>query len=201
MRASFTLPLFPLESTVLFPGQRLVVGKPDLSSAPVVERARDFGDAVVAALRDGDSVHDVGVMALIVNPGEDGQELRGIARCRLLSIKPDEVPIATAERFPEVAVDTARVGATTRLLRACYLRLCRRFGREAHMPRDENDLSSLTWTLTPELGLAVEQQQGFLVVPDPWTRGRLLLAAMRELEKKERFLRPWAHLRANAAWN
>ena len=32
-------------------------------------------------------------------------------------------------------------------------------------------------------------------------RGRLLLAAVRELEKRERFVRRWSHLRAGTPWN
>jgi hypothetical protein len=64
-----------------------------------------------------------------------------------------------------------------------------------------SDLSSLTWRITAGLGLSAEQQQGFLNVPDAVTRGRLLLVALRELEKRERFLRPWAHMRAGAEWN
>jgi hypothetical protein len=65
----------------------------------------------------------------------------------------------------------------------------------------QNDLSGLTWRITAELGLSTEQQQSFLSVPDPLTRGKLLLVAVRELERRERFLRRWAHLRSTTPWN
>ena len=65
----------------------------------------------------------------------------------------------------------------------------------------QHDLSTLTWRITAELGLTAEQQQNFLNVPDPLTRGRLLLLAVRELERRERFLRRWAHLRNTTSWN
>jgi Lon protease-like protein len=201
MRGSFALPLFPLESNVLLPGQRLALGESTSMTAAVLERARDFGDAVVASLVDGDSVHEIGVTAMVSGCKEEAPELCGIARCRLLSVRPDGVPIVTVQSYPEVAPAGARAESTTRLLRACYLRYCERFGREVKLPQNDDDLSALTWELTAQLGLGADQQQGFLVVPDAWTRGRLLLAAIRELELKERFLRPWAWLRSAAQWN
>jgi Lon protease-like protein len=201
MGAAFVLPLLPLDSAVLLPGQRIDLGHVRGLTGAVVERAQQFGSTLVASLRDGDSVHDIGVAALVSEDRERGLELRGVSRCRLLAIRTDDVPIVTAERFPEAATTGERSQSTARLLRARYLHMCRTFGREPHLHGRSEELSALTLTVAADLGLAAEQQQGFLVVPDAFTRGRLLLAAMRELELKERFLRPWARLRSVSQWN
>ena len=113
MRGSFVLPLFPLEASVLLPGQHLALGDSGLLGA-VLERARDFGDAVVTSLRDGDSVHDVGVTAMVSGFSGESPELCGVSRCRLLSIRKDEVPIVTALRYPEAARVGARTQSTAR---------------------------------------------------------------------------------------
>lgn len=200
MRANFVLPLYPLENAVLLPGETLAAPPPDQWSGNVAEGMRGFGGAVVASLVDGDSVHEVGVTALVVQ-GQNSPTLQGVARCRLLELVESETPLVRAERFPEPRPRTEKAFALQRLLDAHYRRLCVRLDRRPADEQGKSDLSSLTWRITAGLGLSAEQQQGFLNVPDAVTRGRLLLVALRELEKRERFLRPWAHMRAGAEWN
>jgi Lon protease-like protein len=200
MRASFVLPLYPLENAVLLPGETLAAPPPDQWSGQTADGMRGFGGAVVASLVDGDSVHEVGVTALVVQ-GQSSPTLRGVARCRLLELVEGETPLVRAERFPEPPPRIEKASALHRLLDSHYRRLCVRLDRCPAGEQGASDLSSLTWRITAGLGLSAEQQQGFLNVPDAVTRGRLLLVALRELEKRERFLRPWAHMRAGAEWN
>jgi len=185
---------------VLLPGERISLRGGEVAQ-PILERARGFGGAVVASLVDGESVHEVGVTAVVA--GEEGGEasLHGVCRCRLLALVSDEVTLVRAERFPEPARDANRVGALARLLLARYERLCQRTGKAQVPLPSRSDLSALTWKITAEVGLSTDQQQGFLNVPDPLTRGRLLLVAVREVEQRERFLRRWAHLRSARPWN
>jgi len=194
------LPLYPLQDVVLLPGERCALSDLGASFRPIVERARDFGGAVVASLADGESVHEVGVTAIVSGDGESETSLYGVSRCRLLSLVSEDVPMVRAERFPEAPAAEHRQATVARLLQTRYRRLRLRVGRDAAgVPT--GDLTALTWKVTADLGLPAEQQQGFLNVPDPVTRGRLLLVAVRELERRERFLQPWAHLRTTAAWN
>jgi Lon protease-like protein len=201
MRGVFTLPLYPLEGTVLLPGERVAVPWTRLATRSILERARGFGGAVVASLVDGESVHEVGVTAMIAEESEGETALHGVSRCRLLSLVSDEVILVRAERYPEQVPEGRPEEPTARLLRARYERLCQRIGKDLAAPVRQHDLSPLTWRITAELGLTAEQQQNFLNVPDPVTRGRLLLLAVRELERRERFLRRWAHLRNTTSLN
>ncbi len=194
------LPLVPLQGVVLLPGERcnLNAGGPQLRA--VVERAREFGGAVVASLADGESVHEVGVTAFVAGESDGDRSLFGVSRCRLLALVSEDVPMVRAERFPEEPAAADRQASVARLLETRYVRLRSRAGREPGVA-PARDLTALTWKVAADLGLPAEQQQGFLNVPDPLTRGRLLLVALRELERRERFLQPWAHLRTTTPWN
>jgi Lon protease-like protein len=202
MGASFVLPLYPLEDAVLLPGATLRTRPPLGWFTKVVGRARDFGDAVVTSLVDGDSVHEVGVTAILESADGCRPALRGVARCRLLELVDGSSHLVRVERFPEPAPSRARAHALARLLQRCYLKLCARIGQAPRSAvASSEELTPLTWLVTGGLGLTPDEQQGFLNVPDALTRGRLLLLAVRELERRERFLRPWAHLRTECGWN
>ena len=201
MRGVFTLPLYPLEGAVLLPGERVGVPWARLATRGILDRARGFGGAVVVSLVDGESVHEVGVTAMVAGESEGETALHGVSRCRLLSLVSEEVTLVRAERYPEQPPAGRQEEPTARLLMARYERLCQRIGKDAAAPVRQHDLSTLTWRITAELGLSTEQQQSFLSVPDPLTRGKLLLLAVRELERRERFLRRWAHLRSTTPWN
>jgi len=201
MRGVFTLPLFPLEGEVLLPGERVSVPGARLGTRAILTRAEGFGGAVVASLVDGESVHEVGVMAMVADEEEGDTTLHGISRCRLLSLHSDEVTLVQAERYPEEDAKGTNEQRVARLLLARFERLRQRLGKDLGAPVRSQDLSRLTWRITAELGLSAEQQQGFLSVPDSVTRGKLLLLAVRELARREQFLRRWAHLRNPNPWN
>lgn len=194
------LPLYPLQGVVLLPGERCSLSAAGPPLRAVVERAREFGGALVASLADGESVHEVGVTAFISGESDGERSLFGVSRCRLLALVSEDVPMVRAERFPEEPAAEGRQATVARLLQTRYTRLRLRVGRDAGVA-PARDLTALTWKVTADLGLPAEQQQGFLNVPDPLTRGRLLLVALRELERRERFLQPWAHLRTTTPWN
>ncbi len=201
MGTSFVLPLYPLEDTILLPGEDLAQEKGTGWVRNVVRQAHDFGGAVVASLVDGESVHEVGVTALVADESEESVTLHGVTRCRLLTLVHENADLVRAERFPEPPPVPGRARGLAQLLAARYARLCRNLSRPVTLPTDPAALSALTWRVTASLGLTPQQQQGFLNVPDPLTRGRLLLVAVREIERRERFLRPWAHLRVGTPWN
>lgn len=200
MRGVFVLPLYPLQGLVLLPGERCAVPFEKGEPRTALARARDHGGAVVASLVDGESVHEVGVTAIVGDSAEGETSLHGVTRCRLVSLQNDDALMVRAERFPDQEVAERRGGPVGRLLHVRYGRLCLRLGRDAAVP-PPGDLSALTWRITAGLGMPPEQQQGFLNVPDPLMRARLLLLAVRELERRERFLRQWAHLRSTNPWN
>lgn len=204
MAASFVLPLYPLEGRVLLPGENLRIAPAADTGAGVLDHAKDFGGAVIASLVDGESVHEIAVSAMI-SRGEDGHvSLRGISRCRLLALVGDTVPLARAERMPDPDPPPPRDRAErlASLLMSRYTRLCRAIGRTFVLPASqEGHLTTLTWRVAADLELTAEQQQGFLNVPDAVTRAQLLLVAVRDVERRERFLRPWSHLRSASAWN
>ena len=200
MAGTFVLPLFPLREAVLLPGEAVHLPLNDATAA-AAQAADGYGGGLVASLVDGDAVHEVGVTALVeVEPAEH-ITLRGVGRCRLLSLVDETVPLVKAERFPEVTSAQGRGNALARLLRRRYRRLFLTLGKKPESPLPRGGLSILTWRLTATLDLTTEQQQGFLNVPDALTRGKLLLAVVREFEKRERFLRRWAHLRTSEPWN
>jgi Lon protease-like protein len=201
MVATFVLPLYPLEGRVLFPGHDLRVQGPPEASAAALRKAEAYGGAVIASLADGASVHEVAVTALVSRLDEDEVNLHGVARCKLLALVDDETPLVRAERLADSPAPADRAAHLAALLLARYEKLCRALGRPCPPAGKSPELAALTWNVTAELRFSAEQQQGFLNVPDAVTRGRLLLVAVRELERRERFLRPWAHLRAAAAWN
>jgi len=86
---------------------------------------------VVASLADGESVHEVGVTAIV--SGEPGSEasLYGVSRCRLLSLVSEDVPMVRAERFPEAPAEEQRQATVARLLHTRYQRLLLRVGLRA----------------------------------------------------------------------
>jgi Lon protease-like protein len=200
MRSDFVLPLLPLDEAVLFPGGEMrLVGRSRLERGVLAE-SQSFGDRLIASLKDGEAVHEVGVLAA-VSRDEGGLRLEGLDRLRLVELVQEDPPLVKAQKFPDLPGHPAhRVLPLLRLLGARFDKLCRNLGRPAGaMPG--TDLAALTWQVAAAIGLSVEQQQGFLNIPDPVTRGRLLLAAVRDVERRERFLRPWAHLRPAADWN
>ncbi|MFH1177302.1 MAG: LON peptidase substrate-binding domain-containing protein [Acidobacteriota bacterium] len=200
MAAPFVLPLYPLEERVLLPGESISFAPAQVWSRALLAKAQRFGNAVVASLVDGESVHEIAVTARL-SVGEGGEAtLRGLARCRLLSLVSEKTLLVRAHRYPDSTPEAARAEQLATLLRARYSRLQRSLGRTG-VPASRQALSALTWRITADIGFTAEQQQGFLNVVDPLTRGRLLLVAVRELERREKFLRPFAALRSTTPWN
>lgn len=193
------LPLFPLTEAVLLPGEERQLPRPP-APCSAIQHAERGGGLLVASLLDGDSVHEIGVRAQILESDEQALSLRGVARCRLLALEDPSVPLVRVEEYPDAQEDNHRANELTRLLMRRYLRLCANLGRPARLPGNPS-LSSLTWRILADSGLSAEHQQGFLNVPGPVTRSRLLLVVVRDLERRERFLRGWAHLRHGAEWN
>lgn len=193
------LPLFPLTEAVLLPGEDRQLAPP-AAPCSALEHAEHGSGTIVASLLDGDSVHEIGVRAQVLESSEHAIALRGLNRCRLIALEDPRVPLVQVEDYPEAREDSRRARDLANLLRRRYLRLCASLKRPARPPGNPS-LSSLTWRILASSGLTPEQQQGFLNVPGPVTRGRLLLVVVRDLERRERFLRGWAHLRDGADWN
>lgn len=195
------LPLYPLEGRVLFPGQDLRVQLSSETDAAALARSGGPGGTLIAALADGSSVHEVAVTARISSVDDRDVSLHGVVRCRLLALVGDDVPLARAEQLPDPPAPPGRAERLSRLLLTRYARICDILGRSREPATGAHDLAALTWSVTATLSFTAEQQQGLLNVPDAVTRARLLLATVREIEQRERFLRPWAHLRGGSAWN
>lgn len=195
-----TVPLIPLDGEVLLPGHRLDVSS--LSSWLSRGSNPEGSDGpVAAALRDEDSVHEIGVIANL-EKDEDSLRLHGLSRCRLLAMVQDSLPtMVQVERLSEPQQTGRRSDRLADLLRRRFLSLRRQLGKPGPTLGPDLRLSPLTWTVIASLGLSADQQQGFLNLADPLDRGRLLLLAIRELGQRERFLRPWAHLRDEYQWN
>lgn len=156
---------------------------------------------MAASLRDDDSVHEIGVIAS-VEESEEALTLRGLGRCRLLAVVRESIPpMVEVERLPEAKTAGPRSQRLAVLLRRRFQSLRRQLGQPRVAVGPGISLSPLTWTVVSSLGLSADQQQGFLNLSDPVDRGRLLLLAIRELGQRERFLRPWAHLREGRQWN
>jgi Lon protease-like protein len=201
MGSAFVLPLCPLRQTVLLPGETVHFCTREATWRSAVDAAQGFGGMLVVSLADGEAVHEVGVTA-VVDEQEDGRaSLHGVDRCRLLGLVDEDVPLVRVERYPESAAEWERSSALARLLLRRYRRLCDTLGKAPLPIPPRAFLSPLTWQVTAGLELTLEQQQGFLNVPDPVTRGKLLLLVVREIEKRERFLRAWSHLRTTTSWN
>ncbi len=199
MNDGFVLPLFPLDEAVLLPGEAVSILPLSGGQRDTLERASTYGGSIVAALAEGDSVHEIGVTARLIR-GDDGATiLEGGDRCRLLDLVDIDVPLVRAQGFPESPCTPERERRLAFLLQRRYRRLAARIGSPAPDPGD--GLSTLTWEIMAAITLTTDQRQGLLNVPDPVTRGRLLLAFIREVERRERFLRPWSHLRTERSWN
>lgn len=199
MATPLILPLLPLDGEVLLPGQRL-----ELSSEAAV-RAGAWGAApagpVAVSLRDDDTVHEIGVIAGVDTSGEQCS-LHGLRRCRLLALVQDRLPpMVEVEPLAEGPAEDPRSRRLAHLLHRRFGDLCQQLGHPQTPAAAPLALSPLTWTVVASLGLTPDQQQGFLNVSDPLARGRLLLLAIRELRQRERFLRPWGHLRSGSRWN
>jgi hypothetical protein len=200
MAAPFVLPLYPLEERVLLPGESISFAPTQVWSRALLAKASRFGNVVVASLVDGESVHEIAVAARL-SVGEGGEAtLRGLARCRLLSLVSEKTLLVRAQRYPDSTPETTRAEQLAALLWARYTRLQRALGRTG-ISASRQALPALTWRITADIGFSAEQQQGILNVVDPLTRGRLLLVAVRELELREKFLRPFAALRSTTPWN
>ena len=201
MGATFVLPLCPLRGAVLLPGERIEVPSLGPEAEAAVGLAIEYGNTVVASLADGESVHEVGVTAAVDDLTEEQTRLHGLGRCRLLSLVDEDVPLVRAERFPERRISPARAEVLAQLLDRRYGRFRSRLGKPVPTRNETERLGSLTWRVAAGLDLTADQQQGFLNVPDALTRGKLLLLVLREMERRERFLRQFSHLRTGQPWN
>ncbi len=199
MNDGFVLPLFPLDEAVLLPGEAVSILPLSGGQQGALERASAYGGSIVAALAEGDSVHEIGVTATLIRDDDGGTILEGGARCRLLDLVDVDVPLVRARGYPESPCTPDREQRLATLLERRYRRLAARLGRDAASP--DESLSALTWEVMAAITLTTDQRQGLLNVPDPVTRARLLLAFIREVERRERFLRPWSHLRTRRSWN
>jgi hypothetical protein len=201
MAVSFILPLLPLVDRVLLPGETLSLPARSPLPAPTTGASSSPPNAVVASLVDGESVHEVAVIARMLRSTAGDVTLCGISRCRLLSLESEETLLVRAERLPDPIACKGRAERLAALLDLRYSRLQRALGRSQALSSPGRGLSALTWRITANIGFTAEQQQGILNVIDPLTRGKLLLVAVRELERRERFLRPFAGLRSSTPWN
>jgi len=201
MVTRFVLPLFPLPELVLLPTVELEVTPGGPLARGALARARQHQGMMVVSLYEDEAVHEVGVKALILDARETSVQLRGLQRCRLRELVPDAVPMVEAEPFPDTAAAPGREEPLRRLLLRRFARLCLRLQRALPAGLPKTDLSALTWRITDALDLETSQKQGLLNVPDALTRAKILLLALRDAERRERFLRPFAHLREGGQWN
>lgn len=203
MSESFILPLYPLDGFVLLPTLRVEIKPLGPTAQKVLQRAERHQNLVVASLFEDNSVHEIGVKARVIRH-EEAEGIRffeGVGRCRLRQLLPDEVPVVLAEDFPEPSIPRHQADPLRRLLLRRFLKLSARLQRPLVFELTSLDLEELTWRLTAELNLDLSQQQGLLNVPDALTRGKILLLALRDAERRERLLRPYAHLRQDGQWN
>lgn len=203
MSDSFILPLYPLDGVVLLPTLRVEIHPLGPMAERVLRRAERHQNLVVASFFEDDSVHEIGVKARVISSeeAEGPRFFEGVGRCRLRHLLPDEVPVVLAEDFPDAPVPVHQADPLRRLLLRRFLKLSARLQRPPRPELKAVNLEALTWRLTAELNLDLSQQQGLLNVPDALTRGKILLLALRDVERRERLLRPYAHLRQNGQWN
>lgn len=203
MQTGFVLPLYPLDGFVLLPSMEVEVTPVGRVAAELIRRAGEYNHTLVASYFENDAVHEIGVKARVV-PGSDDKGsavFRGVSRCRLRELVEEDVPMVRAEDFPDTPRPLARQESLRRLLLRRFSRL--RWGTDPELCESLRDvqLGILTWRLAPHLPLELDQKQGLLNLPDPVERGQVLLLAIKELERRERFLKPFARLRKGGQWN
>ncbi|MCS7181610.1 MAG: LON peptidase substrate-binding domain-containing protein [Thermoanaerobaculum sp.] len=203
MQSHFLLPLYPLDGLVLLPTLKVEVCPVGTVATKVFQRAVEHQHQLVASCYEDESVHEVGVLARVFLPDDEKPRavLQAVSRCRLRKLVAEDVPMVLAEEFPDTPRPFQRTEPLRRLLLTRYARLCLHLNLP--LPRELRNLPlwQLTWKLTSQLNLDFRQQQGLLNLPDPVTRGQILLLAVKDLERKERFLRPFAKLRKGGQWN
>lgn len=203
MTAGYVLPLYPLDGFVLLPTQKVAVTPAGPVASELIRRAARYDAQLVASFFEDEAVHEVGVRARVF-PVEGEREaaiFEAVSRCRLLGLVAEDVPMVRAEDFPDRPRPPVRQEALRRLLLRRFSRLFGERDRDFCRKLSGLALDRLTWTLTPTLNLDLEQQQGLLNLADPVARGQVLLLAIKELERRERFLRPFAWLRKGGQWN
>lgn len=203
MQAGFVLPLYPLDGFVLLPSLEVEVTPVGLVALEVIRRASQHNDLLVASLYEDEAVHEVGVRAQVVPATEGGGSVifRGLNRCRLRQLEAEDIPMVRVEDFPDTPQPLTRQEPLRRLLLRRFSRVWYDVDRELCDGLRLLNLETLTWRLTAQLRLEPGQQQGLLNLADPVARGQILLLALRELEKRQRFLRPYMWLQKGGQWN
>lgn len=198
---AFVLPLLPLEQTVLLPSVEIEVPPGGPLAQRALARAQQQDGLLVVSLYEEEAVHEVGVKALVIAEKQGSVQLRGLQRCRLRQLVPDVVPMVEAEPYPDTGSALSRENPLRRLLMRRFARLALRLQWSLPEGFGALDLAALTWKIAAALDLETSQKQGLLNVPDAVTRGKILLLAVRDAERRERFLRPFARLRVGGQWN
>lgn len=203
MQAGFVLPLYPLDGFVLLPTLEVEVTPVGAVALEVIRRAFEHNDLLVASLYEDEAVHEVGVRAQVVASGEKKGSVifRGLSRCRLRQLEAEDIPMVRAENFPDTPRSFKRQEPLRRLLLRRFSRVWSEVDRELCDGLRVLTLETLTWRLTAQLRLEPGQQQGLLNLADPVARGQVLLLALRELERRQRFLRPFMWLQKGGEWN
>lgn len=203
MQRSFVLPLYPLEGFVLLPCMHVEVTPIGRVANELIRRASQYDHTLVASYFEDDAVHEVGVKAKVVPASEEkpGAVFRALSRCRLRELVDEDIPMVRAEDFPDAPRSPSRQESLRRLLLRRFSRLWWYKDPELCSTLRNLQLDFLTWHLVPHLALKLDQQQGLLNLPDPVVRGQVLLLAIKDLERRERFLRPYARLRHGGTWN
>ncbi|MFN3414644.1 MAG: LON peptidase substrate-binding domain-containing protein [Thermoanaerobaculum sp.] len=203
MQAGFVLPLYPLDGFVLLPTLEVEVTPVGAVAQEVIRRASAHDDLLVASFYEDEAVHEVGVQAQVI-PTDKSQGsviFRALSRCRLRQLEAEDIPMVRAEHFPDTPRPMQRQEPLRRLLLRRFSRLWRDADRKLSDGMRTLSLETLTWHLTAKLQLEPSQQQGLLNLADPVARGQVLLLALRELEQRQRFLRPFMWLRKGGQWN
>lgn len=203
MQAGFLLPLYPLDGFVLLPTLELEVTPVGPVALEVIRRSSQHHNLLVTSLYEDEAVHEVGVRAEVVaaTEGRGKVVFRGLNRCRLRRLEAEDIPMVRAEDFPDTPRPLKRQESLRRLLLRRFSKLWCEVNRELCEGLRVLSLEALTWRLTAQLRLEPGQQQGLLNLADPLARGQILLLALRELEKRQRFLRPFMWLQKGGQWN